>query len=135
MALFFVVLLGLISIITTLLMVLFAGKMIPYTDASGQVLPGSLAEKSWVTINGVEMGMIIKSRDIKKPVLLFVHGGPGMPEYWLNASYPAHLDEVFTVVWWDQRGTGLSYNSKIPTETMTTAQLVSDTISVSRYLC
>ncbi len=135
MALFFVVLLGLISIISTLLLVVLSGKMIPYTDASGQVLPGSLAEKSWVTINGVEMGMIIKSRDIKKPVLLFVHGGPGMPEYWLNASYPAHLDEVFTVVWWDQRGTGLSYNSKIPTDTMTTAQLVSDTISVSRYLC
>ena len=46
MALFFVVLLGLISIISTLLLVVLSGKMIPYTDASGQVLPGSLAEKS-----------------------------------------------------------------------------------------
>ncbi|OXS24910.1 MAG: alpha/beta hydrolase [Acetobacterium sp. MES1] len=135
MALFFVVLLGLLSIISTLLIVVFSGKMIPYTNASGQVLPGSLAEKSWVTINGVEMGMIIKSRDIKKPVLLFVHGGPGMPEYWLNESHPAQLDELFTVVWWDQRGAGLSYDNKISAETMTTAQLVADTIAVTKYLC
>lgn len=134
MAIFIVLLLGLISIITTLLMVLFSGKMIPYTDASGQVLTGSLSEKSWVTINGVEMGMIIKSRDQTRPVLLFVHGGPGMPEYWLNASFPAHLDELFTVVWWDQRGAGLSYNPGIPLETMTTTQLVADTIAVTQYL-
>jgi pimeloyl-ACP methyl ester carboxylesterase len=134
MALFLVLLLGLISIVTTLLMVLFSGKMIPYTDANGQVLPGSLSEKSWITINGVEMGMIIKSRDIRKPVLLFIHGGPGMPEYWLNESYPAHLDELYTVVWWDQRGAGLSYRPGIPPETMTTAQLVADTIAVTQYL-
>ena len=38
MALFFVVLQGLISIISTLLLVVLSGKMIPYTDASGQVL-------------------------------------------------------------------------------------------------
>jgi len=134
MALIFVVLIGLISIITTLLMVLFSGKMIAYTDASGQLLPGSLSEKSWVSINGVEMGMIIKSRDIKKPVLLFVHGGPGMPEYWLNASHPSRLDELFTVVWWDQRGAGLSYSATTPVDTLTTEQLVADTISVTQYL-
>lgn len=134
MAIFLILVLGLISIITSLLMVLFSGKMIPYTDANGQALPGSLSEKSWVTINGVEMGMIIKSRDQTRPVLLFVHGGPGMPEYWLNASYPSHLDELFTVVWWDQRGAGLSYSPGIPPETMTTSQLVADTIAVTQYL-
>ncbi len=134
MVLFLVILLGLISIATTLLMVLFCGKMIPYRDANGQQLPESLSEKSWVSINGVEMGMIIKSQNIKNPVLLFVHGGPGMPEYWLNASHPSRLDERFTVVWWDQRGAGLSYHPAIPPETMTTSQLVADTIAVTQYL-
>jgi pimeloyl-ACP methyl ester carboxylesterase len=134
MALFFILLLGFISIVTTLLMVLFSGKMMPFTDASGQVLPGSLSEKSWVSINGVELGMIIKSKNINNPVLLFIHGGPGMPEYWLNESYPAHLEELFTVVWWDQRGAGLSYSTEIHPETMTTAQMVADTIAVTQYL-
>lgn len=135
MALFLIVLLGFLSIITTLLMVLFSGKMIPLTDADGQVLPGSLSEKSWVPINGVDMGMIIKTRDQNRPVLLFIHGGPGMPEYWLNENQPARLEELFTVVWWDQRGAGLTYHSKTSPDTMTTTQMVADTISVTQYLC
>jgi pimeloyl-ACP methyl ester carboxylesterase len=135
MALFFILLLCLISIVTTLLMVFFSGKMIPYTDANGQVQPDSLSEKFWIPINGVEMGMIIKTRDQTRPVLLFIHGGPGMPEYWLNESHPSHLEELFTVVWWDQRGAGLSYSAAIPPETMTTEQMVADTISVTKYLC
>jgi Predicted hydrolases or acyltransferases (alpha/beta hydrolase superfamily) len=116
-------------------MVFFSGKMIPYTDANGQVQPDSLSEKFWIPINGVEMGMIIKTRDQTRPVLLFIHGGPGMPEYWLNESHPSHLEELFTVVWWDQRGAGLSYSAAIPPETMTTEQMVADTISVTKYLC
>jgi len=135
MLLFFILLLSLIGIVTILLMVFSCGKMLPFTDASGQVLPGSLSEKSWVPINGMEMGMIIKTRDQTRPVLLFVHGGPGMPEYWLNENHPSHLDELFTVVWWDQRGAGLSYSAEIPPESMTTAQMVADTISVAQYLC
>lgn len=134
MVLFFILLLTFISIVTILLMLFVSGKMIPFSDINGQVLPGSLSEKSWVPINGVEMGMIIKTRDPTRPVLLFVHGGPGMPEYWLNASHPSRLDELFTVVWWDQRGAGLSYNTKISPETMTTAQMVADTIAVTQYL-
>jgi len=134
MLLFFVLLLGLLSIVMTLLMILFSGKMIPYATASGEVWPGSLSEKSWVPINGVEMGMIIKTRDQTRPVLLFIHSGPGLPEYWLNASHPSPLDELFTVVWWDQRGAGLSYHPSIAPTTMTTEQLVADTISVTQYL-
>lgn len=134
MVLFFILLLTFISIVTILLILFVSSKMVPFSDVNGQVLPGSLSEKSWVPINGVEMGMIIKTRDQTRPVLLFIHGGPGMPEYWLNASYPSRLDELFTVVWWDQRGAGLSYNAQIPPETMTTAQMVADTIAVTQYL-
>lgn len=43
-----------------------------------------MAEKCFVEINGVKMGMIIKSKNISNPVLLFVHGGPGMLEYFLT---------------------------------------------------
>nr|WP_320026213.1 alpha/beta hydrolase [uncultured Acetobacterium sp.] len=131
---FLVVLLTFIVAITSVLLVFSTGKMIPYRDAAGNVLRSSLSEKSWVKINGVEMGMIIKSKDITQPILLFVHGGPGMPEYWLNESYPTHLENLFTVVWWDQRGAGLSYYNDIAPETMTTAQMVDDTIAVSNYL-
>ena len=78
--------------------------------------------------------MFIKGRDRTKPVLLFVHGGPGMPAYFLNRTHPTGLEEDFVVCWWEQRGAGLSYRDKIPPQTMTVDQMVSDTIAVTDYL-
>lgn len=128
------VLFGCIIICFAVLMIWSPGKMTPFTNENGTVLNGSLSEKSWVELNGVEMGMIIKAKDQTKPVLLFIHGGPGMPEYWLTKNYPTFLEDYFTVVWWDQRGSGLSYSSDISPDTMTTQQSVEDTIAVTNYL-
>jgi len=124
--------LAIISLVT--LFMCSPGEIKPFTDAKGNCLEGSLAEKMSVEINGFKMGMIIKAKDLNKPVLLFLHGGPGMPEYWLNEAYPSGLEEHFTVVWWDQRGAGLSYNDAIPSDTMTTEQMIDDTIAVTNYL-
>ena len=93
-----------------------------------------LSEKIRVDINGVPQGMFIKSRDVNHPVLLFLHGGPGMPEYFLTQKYPTGLEEDFTVVWWDRRGAGLSYRPHNPRETMTVEQSIADTLSVTNYL-
>ena len=93
-----------------------------------------MSEKTFVDINGTKMGMIIKAVDTSNPILLFVHGGPGMPEYFLNQDYPTGLEKYFTVVWWDQRGAGLSYDSNIDKNIMNYDQFVDDTISVKNYL-
>jgi pimeloyl-ACP methyl ester carboxylesterase len=93
-----------------------------------------LSEKIRVDINGVPQGMFIKSRDVNHPVLLFLHGGPGMPEYFLTQKYPTGLEEDFTVVWWDRRGAGLSYRPHNPRETMTVEQSIADTLAVTNYL-
>lgn len=123
-----------VFILAGLLLFWSPGKPGPVIDENGKPLPGSLSEKTWVDINGVQQGMFIKSRDDNNPVLLFVHGGPGMPEYWLTQWYPTGLENDFTVVWWEQRGTGLSYHPDLPAETMTAEQFVSDTIAVTEYL-
>ena len=117
-----------------ILFLLSPGKMVPITDSEGKVMRNSISEKTFVDVNGVRMGMIIKSTDKSNPVLLFVHGGPGMPEYFMNQDYPTGLEKYFTVVWWDQRGAGLSYNSSIDKSTMNYNQFVEDTISVTNYL-
>jgi pimeloyl-ACP methyl ester carboxylesterase len=110
------------------------GQPQPFLDENGKTLAGSLSEKIHVEINGMEQGMFIKSKNIHNPVLLFLHGGPGMPEYWLTQRYPTGLEDHFTVVWWEQRGAGLSYNPEIPPETMTAEQFIADTLAVTRYL-
>ncbi len=110
------------------------GKINPVVDQNGAPVPGSISEKVWVNINGLEQGMFIQSRDPQNPVMLFIHGGPGMPEYFLTEQYPTGLENDFTMVWWDQRGAGLSYNPNIPPETMRVEQYISDTIAVTNYL-
>jgi pimeloyl-ACP methyl ester carboxylesterase len=76
--------------------------------------------------------MFIKSKNARNPVLLYLHGG--IPDYFLMERYPTGLDETFTVVWWEQRGSGLSYRPDIPPETVNPEQLVSDTVELTQVL-
>ena len=108
------------------------GKPTPFVDENGSPLVGSISEKVFVNINGVEQGMFIKSKDATHPVLLYLHGG--MPDYFLTQKYPTGLEDYFTVVWWEQRGSGISYSADIPPETMTLEQMISDTLEVTNYL-
>ncbi len=117
-----------------LLLLWSSGKPAPFVDENGSPVAGSISEKIRVDINGVEQGMFIKGKDETRPVLLFLHGGPGMPEYFLTQNYPTGLEEYFIVCWWDQRGSGLSYRAAIPPATMTVEQLVADTLAVTNYL-
>ena len=126
------VLLGSVLVLSGVLLLWSPGQPTPFLDSSGKPLPGSISEKIHVNINGVEQGMFIKGKDSSNPVLLYLHGG--MPDYFLTQDYPTGLDEYFTVVWWEQRGSGLSYSPDVPPESVNPDQLVSDTLSVTNYL-
>lgn len=62
-----------------------------------QFISESISEKKFVQINGVRQGMFIKGKDINNPVILFLHGGPGMPEYPLTQKCPTNIESHFTV--------------------------------------
>jgi pimeloyl-ACP methyl ester carboxylesterase len=121
-----------ILILAGVLLACSPGKAIPFLDESGKPLLGSISEKIHLNINGVEQGMFIKSKDSTNPVLLYLHGG--MPDYFLTRKYPTGLEDYFTVVWWEQRGSGLSYSADIPEETSTLELMISDTKEVTNYL-
>ena len=57
-----------------------------------------------------------------------------MPDYFLTEQYPVRLEDLFTIAWWDQRGTALSYHSGIPSQTMTVEQFVADTLAMTDHL-
>jgi pimeloyl-ACP methyl ester carboxylesterase len=76
--------------------------------------------------------MFIVSKDQHNPVLLVLHGG--LPEYFLAERYRTGLEQLFTVVWWEQRGSGISYSDAIPKQTITSEQLIADTVAVTHYL-
>ncbi|MFI7743668.1 alpha/beta fold hydrolase [Kocuria rhizosphaericola] len=108
------------------------GELIPVVGADGRPAAAGLAEKIYLDVNGVRQGMFLRSRDAAQPVLLYLHGG--MPEYFLTERYPIVLENHFTVAWWEQRGTGLSYSPDIPPETITSEQLIADTFTVTDWL-
>ncbi|MBS4196204.1 alpha/beta fold hydrolase [Lederbergia citri] len=95
-----------------------------------------------IMIGGVKQSILIQSENPKNPVLLFIHGGPSMPvpgvanrglDYALVTT-TKELIKHFTVVFWDQRGTGKSYSKDIPKETMHLKQFISDGLEVTEYL-
>jgi pimeloyl-ACP methyl ester carboxylesterase len=127
-----ILLAGMLILVTVLEFWSYPGTPKPFLDENGKPLPGSISEKIFVGINGVKQGMFIKSKNINNPVLLYLHGG--MPDYFLTEKYPTGLEDYFTVVWWEQRGSGMSYSANIPPETLTLEQMISDTIEVTNYL-
>ncbi|MGI1660945.1 alpha/beta hydrolase [Palleronia sp. KMU-117] len=116
------------------LLALSPGRPAPLRDASGNPVPGSISERVTVQIGGVPQGMFIQSVDPANPVVLFLHGGPGMVEFFMEQDYPTGLENHFTMVWWEQRGAGMSFSPDIPPETMTLEQMISDTIEVADHL-
>jgi pimeloyl-ACP methyl ester carboxylesterase len=74
----------------------------------------------------------IRSRDINNPVILFLHGGPGTPDRGQTMHYQSPLADKFTLVCFDQRGSGLAYDKKEPDITVDMA--VEDTHNVVDYL-
>lgn len=92
-----------------------------------------IREKVRLRVGGTQQGGFITGQNRRAPVLLFLHGGPGLPEYPLLHRYPTRIDEDFVVCWWDQRGAGLSYDRSIP-RPVTEEQLITDAVEVTDYL-
>lgn len=95
-----------------------------------------------IIIGGVKQSILIQTEKPGSPVLLFIHGGPSMPvpgvssrgsDYALVTT-TKELVKYFTVVFWDQRGTGKSYSKAITKETMHLKQFINDSRDVTDYL-
>ena len=110
------------------------GKVKPFLDNEGNIVEGSISEKIFLDVNDTTLGMFLMAKDETKPVLLFLSGGPGIPEYFLEQQYPTGLEEEFVVCYLEYRGTSLSYHSKMDVTTMTTEQYIEDVVVVSNYL-
>jgi proline iminopeptidase len=97
-------------------------------------LPGSIATLEPVQIGGHEQWLSIRGHNTANPVLLHLAGGPGDSDIGDGSPSFRDLEQDFTVVIWDQRGTGKSYPALEPTATHTLDQAVADTIELSDYL-
>lgn len=90
--------------------------------------PNGISSLEEITLGGVKQWIFIRGTDQENPVLLFLHGGPGMPIAGMASArqLDAGLIEHFTVVHWDQRGSGKSYDRDLPMSAMTVERIVED---------
>lgn len=85
----------------------------------------------YININNFRQNIMTISSDNSNPVLLIVHGGAGSPDRPLVKKYNSELAKYYTVVCWDQRGSGLSYTKK---DNLTIAIMLNDLKSVVEFL-
>src|SRR5579872_6609572 len=69
--------------------------------------PG-INESGFMKIGGIDQWIAIQGSDVRNPVILYLHGGPGEAQSpFLKQFLPWQRD--FTVVNWDQRGAGKTF--------------------------
>ena len=103
-----------------------------------------LNEAQYVLIGGVQQWVTIKGKHCANPIVLMVHGGPGNPLSLYHDSLFKDFEENFTIVHWDQRGSGRTYQAqfetgkltleKITNQNLSVALLVKDGLGVSDYI-
>lgn len=106
----------------------------PIVDATGQEVPGSIAELTSVRINGRDQALMIRGYDINNPILLYLSGGPGQSSLpWPRVLFE-ELSRDFLIIGWDQRGAGKSYAALDPDTTLTLEQTLEEAVAVTNYL-
>jgi pimeloyl-ACP methyl ester carboxylesterase len=96
-----------------------------------------IAERSYVTLGGIDQWVTIRGENRDNPVLLFLHGGPGdVTNPWSFAVF-APWEKQFTVVQWDQRGSGRTLKRSGPSigPTLTIERIAKDGVELADYLC
>jgi len=87
-----------------------------------------------VQIGGIEQWLTIRSEDISNPILLYLHGGPGMGYIPFGSDFNSLIEKHFVVVHWDQRGAGKTCGSNTQNSTLNLEQYLSDTLELINYL-
>jgi pimeloyl-ACP methyl ester carboxylesterase len=118
------------------LLVAAAGLPPAYANGIEAVCAGeALCQQRFVSIGGIEQWILIAGDSRANPVLLMVHGGPGVPQ-WPDAARFRPLEKYFTVVLWDQRGAGHTFGRYgVHTADVTLRRIADDGVDLSRYLC
>ena len=81
-------------------------------------------------IGGIKQCIRIKGNDFSKPLILFLHGGPGGSLMQKIDKISGKLQQHFVVVHWDQRETGKTLQLDKTTEPLTLQLFYNDTHDV-----
>jgi pimeloyl-ACP methyl ester carboxylesterase len=106
----------------------------PIKDKNGRRPANAVAHLMEIRIGGQDQWILIRGHDTARPLLLFLHGGPGMPMMYLAHTFQRPIEEDFLCVQWDRRGAGKSFHPSVPVETLNIRRLLDDTIELVEFL-
>lgn len=130
----FIVFLVFICILLTALVFFKRPHTPPIKDPLGQAGSASVASLEKVTLGDVTQWILIRGRDRTRPLLLFLHGGPGMPMMYLAHHFQRPLEEAFLCVQWDQRGAGKSFHKGVRPDSLSVEQILADALELIHLL-
>lgn len=112
------------------------GKLNRIKDADGKIIEGSFVEKNQQVIGNIPQRFFLRGENPNNPVILFLHGGPGSPEFPMIEAMESdeRLERYFTVCYWDQRGAGMTFSKDNNAADMTVDQFIEDTRQMTEYL-
>ena len=93
-----------------------------------------ISEIQYLTINNTQQYVLIRGENVKNPILLFLHGGPGASATTMLRKFNSDLEKHFTIVYWDQRNAGKSYDKKFPKEEIKVQKYIQDVDVLVAYL-
>ncbi len=104
------------------------------TKNSDKEIVKRIEVKRFVELGGEKQYVEILADSMQKPVLLFIHGGPGWTQTPQINYFNSELAKDFIVVAWDQRGAGKSYMANPEPKNVTMKQIVADTHELTGLL-
>jgi len=87
-----------------------------------------------LTIGGITQWISLRSDNIKNPIILFLHGGPGTAQISFSRKSQKRLEDSFLVINWDQRGAGRSYSRSLQKDDMKIERFIEDAVELIEYL-
>lgn len=117
------------TVILVFLLVRSIGKAI-----NNKIPEGGINESTYVEINDTKQWINIYGKDIDNPVLLYLHGGPGSSTSAYDYAFTRKWADEYTVVTWDQRNCGKSYEKSQNDTELTYELMMSDGLAMTEYL-
>jgi proline iminopeptidase len=112
----------------------FAAGGLPFLAGRSIAADRSADESGFVSVGGIEQWIAVQGRDKRNPAVLYLHGGPGEAQSPFLSRFLA-WEKDFTVVNWDQRGSGRTFGRNGPsTPNMTLDRLIDDAIEIAEQL-
>jgi pimeloyl-ACP methyl ester carboxylesterase len=122
-------------IVVSLVALVYATRSGPAPLADAGLQPGqSINVLEQIELGGQRQWISIRGYDVRNPLLLYLHPGPGTADLALLRTQCPELERQFVVVNWDQRGAGKSFQVTATTDELSITQLVEDTHDLIRYL-